>query len=82
VHIDPYVIRTAHHAVAGVETHSDADREALRPAVGGEAELRCDRGTNCCRSARERGEKGIAFNADFGPAGIRNRLPDDQLMFL
>ena len=50
--------------------------------MGGEASLRGDRGSDCSRSAGERGEKRIAFRAHFRPAGRGKCLPDDRLVLL
>jgi len=82
VHIHPHVIRSAEDAVSGVKTHSNANGAARRPGVGGEAPLRRDRGSDCSRSAGERGEKRIAFSAHFGPAGHGKCLPNNQLVLL
>ncbi len=73
VDVHPHVARALDHRLAGVECHSHAKRDALRPVVRRDRPLRLDGAAERVDRARERDEEGVALGIDLEPVPLLER---------
>ena len=77
VDVDPDVVVAARNALAGVQSHADADRVAVGPRVRGERSLRRHGGAQSARRRREGDEERVALGADLDTPLLGDRGSQD-----
>ncbi len=82
VHVDADVVASAEDAIAGVEAHSDAQRGAMGPMVGGEPPLSGDRRLDGLHGTPEGREERVSVDPDHRASGVIDRPPHDARLLV
>ena len=77
VDVDPHVVVTAMPALARVQAHPYAEREAQWPGRGGQLTLGGHGSSQGSRRGGEDREEGVSLRADLGSAAARDRPTED-----
>ena len=82
VDVDPDVVVAAHDTVAAVQTHADADLDAVGPGVGREPSLRRHRCSDGSPRGREHREERVTFGSDLHAISLGDGVPHDRGMLV
>ena len=78
MHIQTNIAGRGKHGFAGMETHSDAHRTVVGPAVSRERPLGCHRSGDGIPCTLEGNQKGVALGVHFASASRFDRIPKES----